>query len=301
LAPLAPLHQPVNLAVVRAAQRRFPTALQIACFDTAFHRTTEWENEAFALPYALYDEGVRRYGFHGLSYEYVLGRLRKLAPEVAAGRVIVAHLGNGASMCAIKGGRSIASTMGFSALDGLPMGTRCGAIDPGVILYLLEQKGMDLPALTRLLYKESGLKGLSGLSHDLRTLDASDEPRAVAAIRYFVSRIRREVGELTAVLGGLDALVFTGGIGANSVSIRAGVCRKLDWLGVAIDDGLNGRTATELTAAGARLRTFFIPTDEEAVIARHTLAALAVQETRDIGVAALSSLCTPAGELRLAM
>ena len=188
LEPLAPLHQPYNVAGIRAAQKRFPGALQVACFDTAFHRTIPWENEVFALPHALYHEGVRRYGFHGLSYEYVTRALEKLAPEAAAGRVVIAHLGNGASMCAVENGRSVASTMGFSTLDGLPMGTRCGALDPGVLLYLMTEKGLDVPALTRLLYRDSGLKGLSGVSHDLRALDASGDPQAAAAIRYFVAQ-----------------------------------------------------------------------------------------------------------------
>ncbi len=275
LEPLAPLHQPYNVAGIRAAQKRFPDALQVACFDTAFHRTIPWENEVFALPHALYREGVRRYGFHGLSYEYVTRALEKLAPEAAAGRVVIAHLGNGASMCAVENGRSVASTMGFSTLDGLPMGTRCGALDPGVLLYLMTEKGLDVPALTRLLYRDSGLKGLSGVSHDLRALDASGDPQAAAAIRYFVAQICREVGALTAQLGGLDALVFTAGIGEHSASVRAAVCERLDWLGLGIDRTLNAGNATEITGPASRIRVFCIPTNEEAVIARYSLGELA--------------------------
>jgi acetate kinase len=275
LEPLAPLHQPYNVAGIRAARKRFPDALQVACFDTAFHRTIPWENEAFALPHALYDEGVRRYGFHGLSYEYVTRALNKLAPEAAAGRVVVAHLGNGASMCAVENGRSVASTMGFSTLDGLPMGTRCGALDPGVLLYLMTERGMDVQALTRLLYRDSGLKGLSGVSHDLRALDASADPQAAAAIRYFVAQICREVGALTAQLGGLDALVFTAGIGEHSASVRAAVCERLDWLGLGIDCTLNTQNAMEITGPGSCVRVFCIPTNEEAVIARYSLGEFA--------------------------
>jgi acetate kinase len=242
-----------------------------------------WENEAFALPRRLYEEGVRRYGFHGLSYEYAAGRLDRIAPEVAAGRVVIAHLGNGASMCAVENGRSVASTMGFSTLDGLPMGTRCGTLDPGVLLYLLTERDMAVPALTHLLYHESGLKGLSGISHDLRALDASGEPQAAAAIGYLVTHIRKELGALTAILGGLDALVFTGGIGENSAAVRAAVCRKLDWLGLAIDPDLNADNATEISALGSCVRVFCIPTDEEAVIARYSLGELAFALAGQVG------------------
>ncbi|MEM6491200.1 MAG: acetate/propionate family kinase, partial [Pseudomonadota bacterium] len=205
LIPLAPLHQPFNLKGVAAAAKAFPDAVQIGCFDTAFHRGHPWVNDVFALPREWYDRGVRRYGFHGLSYEYVCGRLREIAPMHAAGRLVVAHLGNGASMCAIRDGRSVGSTMGFTALDGLPMGTRSGQIDPGVLLYMMQEHGLDADAITSLLYKESGLKGLSGLSHDMRTLEAAGTPEAAEALDYFVFRIRRELGAMTAILGGIDA------------------------------------------------------------------------------------------------
>lgn len=269
LVPLAPLHQPHNLAAIAAAGRRFPAAVQVACFDTAFHRTQPFVNDTFALPRRLYAEGVRRYGFHGLSYEFVSGRLAELAPDLHAGRVIVAHLGNGASMCALRGGRAVGSTMGFTALDGLPMGTRCGQIDPGVLLYLME-RGWDSARITRLLYKESGLLGLSGLSHDMRDLLASPLPEAQEAIEYYVFRIRHEIGALTADLGGLDALVFTGGVGENAAPIRARVLDAMGWLGLATDAAANTAGRTRI-GAGA-VPVLVLPTDEEAVIARHTAA-----------------------------
>ena len=268
LEPFAPLHQPHNLAGIRAAQRAFPDALQIACFDTAFHRNHPFVNDAFALPRALYDEGVRRYGFHGLSYEYVTQKLAILRPELHAGRVIICHLGNGASACAIRDGQSIASTMGFSALDGLPMGTRCGQLDPGVMLYLLQQKKMTPEAIADLLYKQSGLLGLSGLSNDMRVLEASDDPAAKEALDYFVFRIRREIGGLAASLGGLDALIFCGGIGENSRLIRARVCADMEWLGIAIDPARNASNATILSAPLSPVAVMMIPTNEEIVIAR---------------------------------
>lgn len=270
LVPLAPLHQPHNLAGVRAARAAFPQAPQIACFDTAFHRAHPWVNDTFALPNEFYDEGVRRYGFHGLSYEYVSSRLAEIAPDLAAGKVVVAHLGNGASMCAIKNGQSVGSTMGFTALDGLPMGTRCGQLDPGVLLYLMQEKGMDADALTDLLYTRSGLKGLSGLSHDMRVLEASDDPHAARAIDYFVFRIKRELGAMAAVLEGLDALVFTGGIGEKSALIRERVTAGMDWLDLAIDTTRNAANETDISAPASRCRTLVIATDEERVIARHT-------------------------------
>lgn len=275
LAPLAPLHQPHNLAAVAAAQAAFPEALQIGCFDTAFHRGHPWVNDTFALPRRYYDEGVRRYGFHGLSYHFVIGELARCAPEVAAGRVVVAHLGNGASMCAIRNGRSVASTMGFSALDGLPMGTRCGQLDPGVILYLMEREGMTAPQIADLLYRESGLRGLSGLSHDMRTLEASDSPEAAQAIDYFVFRIRRELGAMAAVLGGIDALVFCGGIGENSAALRARVCAEMAWLGIEIDEARNA--GNERDIGTGKVRVTIIPTDEERVIARAVTAALSAR------------------------
>ena len=273
LESLAPLHQPHNLAGVRAAMAAFPGATQIGCFDTAFHRTHPWVNDTFALPREWYDRGVRRYGFHGLSYDYVSGELERTEPALAAGRVVVAHLGNGASMCAIRDGRSVGSTMGFSALDGLPMGTRCGQIDPGVLLYLMDAEGMDARAISDLLYRESGLKGLSGISSDMRTLEQSEDPKAAQAIDYFVFRIRRELGAMAAVLGGLDGLVFCGGIGENSRFIRARVCRDLDWLGIAIDKVANAENRRDIGTGHTRV--LVIPTDEEVVIARAVASALA--------------------------
>lgn len=278
LEPFAPLHQPHNLAGIRAAQRAFPDALQIACFDTAFHRNHPFVNDAFALPRALYDEGVRRYGFHGLSYEYVTQKLVILRPELHAGRVIICHLGNGASACAIRDGQSIASTMGFSALDGLPMGTRCGQLDPGVMLYLLQQKKMTPEAIADLLYKQSGLLGLSGLSNDMRVLEASDDPAAKAALDYFVFRIRREIGGLAASLGGLDALIFCGGIGENSRLIRARVCADMEWLGIAIDPARNASNETILSAPLSPVAVMMIPTNEEIVIARAAIGMMDMQK-----------------------
>lgn len=274
LEPFAPLHQPYNLAGIRSAQRAFPSAQQIACFDTAFHRQHPFVNDVFALPRAYYERGVRRYGFHGLSYDYINGRLAGLRPDLHAGRVIICHLGNGASACAIKAGQSMASTMGFSALDGLPMGTRCGQLDPGVLLYMMEQEGMDAKAIADLLYKQSGLLGLSGLSNDMRELEASDRPEARDAIDYFVFRIRREIGGLAAALGGLDALVFCGGIGENSRLIRQGVCADMGWLGITLDETANAAHATVISAACAPVSVLVLPTNEELVIARAAFAVL---------------------------
>jgi acetate kinase len=271
LSPFAPLHQPHNIAGVRAAMEAFPEAAQIACFDTSFHRGHPFVNDTFALPRRFYEKGVRRYGFHGLSYEYIASTLAEIAPELHAGRVVVAHLGNGASMCALRGGKSVASTMGFSALDGLPMGTRSGQIDPGVILYLLEQEGMSPQAITEMLYKDSGLKGMSGISNDMRDLLASDNPHAGEALDYFTFRIRRELGALAAVLGGLDALVFCGGIGENAAEIRARVCAGMEWIGIDLDDQANGERSgapRQVSAPEGRVKVMVIPTDEEIVIAR---------------------------------
>ena len=263
--PLAPLHQPHNLAGVTAAHDIFPDAIQVACFDTAFHRGHPWVNDSFAIPNALYDEGIRRYGFHGLSYDYVTDVIARDFPELHAGRMIVAHLGNGASMCAIRHGKSVGSTMGFSALDGLPMGTRCGQIDPGVVLYLMEQKGMTSHDVLSLLYKQSGLLGLSGISGDMRTLLQSDTAEAKRAIDYYVFRARREIGALTAVLGGLDGLVFCGGIGENAGVIRKRITEGLEYLGLRI----NGADQTNPREIGCGpTRILVIPTDEERVIAR---------------------------------
>lgn len=262
---LAPLHQPYNLATVDTARGLFPDAVQVGCFDTAFHHGHPWVNDTFALPRQFYDEGVRRYGFHGLSYEYITGTLKKQYPALHKSRVVVAHLGNGASMCAIRGGRSIGSTMGFSALDGLPMGTRCGQVDPGVILYLI-RKGFTEAEITHILYKESGLKGLSGITHDMRTLLASEVPEARMAIDYYVFRIRRELGAMAAVLGGLDALVFCGGVGENAAEIRARVVDGMAFLGLSLDSKANEENAREIGAGEVRI--LVIPTDEERVLAR---------------------------------
>lgn len=268
LVPFAPLHQPHNLSGVRAAQAAFPGAAQVGCFDTAFHRGQPFVNDAFALPRAYYARGVRRYGFHGLSYDYISGHLADTAPALHAGRVIVAHLGNGSSMCGIRAGRSVASSMGFTALDGLPMGTRCGQIDPGVLLYMVDQEGMSPAELGEMLYRRSGLLGLSGVSSDMRSLLASDVPSAREAIDYFTARVRRETGALTAALEGLDALVFTGGIGENAAEIRAEVCAGLGWLGVRIDPAANDASARVISAEGAPVTVMVIPTNEELVIAR---------------------------------
>ena len=269
LVPLAPLHQPHNLSGVRAARLAFPATQQVACFDTSFHRSHPFVADAFALPRSYYEDGIRRYGFHGLSYEYISRRLRALEPTIAAGRVIVAHLGNGASMCAMRDGRSIASTMGFTALDGLPMGTRCGQLDPGVVLYLMSERQMSAEAISDLLYKESGLKGMSGVSHDMRALEASEEASARDAIEYFVARIRREIGGLAATIGCLDALVFTGGIGENAARIRASVLSDMGWIGITLDAEANHRGAYRITSPDSRVPGFVIKTDEERMIAEH--------------------------------
>lgn len=270
LVPLAPLHQPHNVSGIEAAKAAFPGIPQVACFDTAFHRAHPFVNDVFALPRALYDEGVRRYGFHGLSYEYVAGKLAEIAPFHAKGKVIICHLGSGASMCALQNGHSVASTMGFSALDGLPMGTRPGQLDPGVLLYLMDQKGMDAKAISDLLYKESGLKGLSGISNDMRDLEASNDPRAKQAIDYFVFRARREIGAMAAVLGGLDAIVFCGGIGENSRLIRESMLEAMEWLGVELDLDRNRENAEIISSDRSAVRAFIIRTNEELMIARHT-------------------------------
>ena len=268
LSPFAPLHQPHNLAGIRAAMESFPGVPQVACFDTAFHRNHPWVNDTFALPRSFYDEGVRRYGFHGLSYDYVSGELARTAPQLAEGRVVIAHLGNGASMCALQDGRSMASTMGFSALDGLPMGTRSGQLDPGVLLYLMDQRGMSAAEISDLLYKKSGLLGLSGLSNDMRKLEAAGTPDAAQAIDYFVFRAQREVGAMAAALGGIDALVFCGGIGENSRLIRARICERLDWMGIEIDHQRNAANDRVISSEMARTTVMIVPTNEELVIAR---------------------------------
>ena len=274
LVPLAPLHQPHNIAGILAAREAWPHVAQVACFDTAFHRNQPFVNDVYALPRRYYDEGVRRYGFHGLSYEYVIGRLQAISPLHASGRVAVAHLGNGASMCAIRDGLSVASSMGFTALDGLPMGTRCGQLDPGVVLYMMAQKQMDANAIRDLLYTESGLKGLSGVSHDMRELEASDKPEAAQAIEYFVFRIRRELGGMAAVLKGLDAVVFCGGIGEHAWRVRERVLEGMEWIGIELDRFANRDSAQVISSERSRVRVFVIPTDEEVMIARHTIAVL---------------------------
>jgi acetate kinase len=272
LAPFAPLHQPHNLAGIRAAMDAFPDAPQVACFDTAFHRAHPFVNDTFALPRAYYDKGVRRYGFHGLSYAHVTAELARTEPALAAGRVAIAHLGNGASMCGVQEGRSVASTMGFSALDGLPMGTRCGQLDPGVVLYLMTEEGMDAEAISDLLYKRSGLLGMSGISNDMRMLEASDAPEAREAIDYFTFRIRRELGAMAAALGGIDAVVFTGGIGENAAAIREAVCTPMAWLGLTVAPAANAANDRVISEPDAPVKVLVVPTDEEGVIARATRA-----------------------------
>lgn len=271
LEPLAPLHQPHNLAAIRAARAAFPGALQVACFDTAFHRAQPWVADVYAIPRRYYDEGVRRYGFHGLSYEHVARHLAAERPALHAGRVVVAHLGHGASLCAMEGGRARGTTMGLSALDGLPMGTRCGQIDPDVLLYL-PARGMSAAEVEAMLYGESGLKGLSGVGSDMRALLASDAPEAAEAVAHYVFRLRREVGAMAATLGGLDALVFTGGVGENATPIRERVCEGLGFLGVALDRAANEAGAEEIGAGPVAVLR--LPTDEEGVIARAVLAAM---------------------------
>jgi acetate kinase len=271
---LAPLHQPNNLTPIRTLLKSRPGLLQVACFDTAFHHGHSAVADHYAIPERFYAEGVRRYGFHGLSYEYVAKRLREIAPTVAAGRVIVAHLGSGASMCALANGRSVESTMGFTALDGIPMGTRPGQIDPGVLLYLLSEKGMTPTAVQDLLYHDSGLKGLSGISNDMRDLQSNSDPRATLAIDYFVYRIGLNTGMLAAALGGLDAFVFTAGIGENSPTIRTRIAEKLAWLGAALDPAANAAGQSLISRPESRVVLLVVPTDEELMIAQHTLAFL---------------------------
>jgi len=272
LIPLAPLHLPHNLAAIRAVRENQPQLPQVACFDTAFHRTHPQLADLYALPWKYYEAGVRRYGFHGLSYEYVAAALPQVAPEIANRRVIVAHLGNGASLCALRAGKSQDSTMGFSPLDGIPMGTRPGGIDPGVLLYLVGQHGMSPAALEDLLYKESGLLGLSGVSNDMRMLLDSREPRARLAVDYFVHYVAKEIGALAAVLGGLDGLVFTAGIGENSAEIRARIVDASAWMGITLDADTNRRGGPCITTADSAVSAWVVPTNEELMIARHTYA-----------------------------
>ena len=271
---LAPLHQPHNLAPIRSLLASFPALPQVACFDTAFHRSHDQLADHYAIPLRLHEEGIRRYGFHGLSYEYVAKSLPQVAPEIANGRVIVAHLGSGASMCAIRGGQSVESTMGFTALDGLPMGTRTGQIDPGVILYLIAAKGMTAAEVQDFLYRDCGLKGLSGVSNDMRELQNSSDPRAAFAVDYFVYRIALHAGMLAAAMQGLDAFVFTAGIGENSASIRARIAERLEWLGLSIDPVENAQNARRISRPDGRIPVYVVPTDEELMIAQHTLSLL---------------------------
>src|SRR5262249_52959137 len=280
LIPLAPLQQPHNVAAIQAVASMAPALPQVACFDTAFHRTQPSVAQAFALPRHYAEEGVRRFGFHGLSYEYIASTLARDHPQAAAGRTIAAHLGNGASMCAMQGGRSVATTMGFTALDGLMMGTRCGAIDPGGLLHLIDRYGMSTSILQHLLYEESGLLGVSGLSSDMRVLLASSDPCAAEALDLFVYRVRRELGSLAAALGGIDTLVFTGGIGENSASIRARICRDASWLGVALDEDANSRGGPRISRSDSRVQTWVVPTNEELMIAQHTRRVLSAAQAR---------------------
>ncbi|MET3991852.1 acetate kinase [Bradyrhizobium sp. JR7.2] len=271
---LAPLHQPHNLAPIRSLLANFPTLPQVACFDTAFHRTHDAVADHYAIPHQLHAEGVRRYGFHGLSYEYIARTLPGVAPDIAKRRVIVAHLGSGASMCALKDGRSVESTMGFTALDGLPMGTRPGQIDPGVVIYLISEKGMSASNVQNFLYRDCGLKGLSGVSNDMRELEASADPKAKLAVDYFVYRIGLNAGMLAAALQGLDAFVFTAGIGENSANIRARVVEQLGWLGGTLDPVENSRNSRLISRSDSRIPVYVVPTDEELMIAQHTLSLL---------------------------
>ncbi len=274
LVPLAPLHQPNNLAPIRAITERQPRVLQVACFDTAFHRGHPEVADRFAIPEYLHSEGVRRYGFHGLSYEYIAQHLAEVTPGFAKGRIVVAHLGSGASMCAISAGRSLESTMGFTALDGLPMGTRPGQLDAGVVLYLLRQKGMSASAIERLLYNDCGLKGLSGLSNDVRLLLGSSDPRAKLALDCFVYRIALFAGMLAAAMGGIDGFVFTAGIGENAPAVREQVVRRLAWLGFDLDVAANAKHGPLITSQQSRVACYVIPTNEELIIAKHTFRAL---------------------------
>lgn len=274
LVALAPLHQPHNLAPIRSLLANFPTLPQVACFDTAFHRTHDAVADHYAIPHQLHAEGVRRYGFHGLSYEYIARTLPGVAPDIAKRRVIVAHLGSGASMCALKDGRSVESTMGFTALDGLPMGTRPGQIDPGVVIYLISEKGMSASNVQNFLYRDCGLKGLSGVSNDMRELEASADPKAKLAVDYFVYRIGLSAGMLAAALQGLDAFVFTAGIGENSANIRARVVEQLGWLGGTLDPVENSRNSRLISRSDSRIPVYVVPTDEELMIAQHTLSLL---------------------------
>jgi acetate kinase len=280
--PLAPLHQPNNIAPIRTILERQPHLLQVACFDTAFHRNHPAVADMFAIPVALYEEGVRRYGFHGLSYEYIANRLRVVAPEVADGRVVVAHLGSGASMCAISAGKSVESTMSFTALDGLPMGTRPGQLDAGVVLYLIGEKKMSPKTVEHFLYHDCGLKGLSGISNDVRDLLASSDPRAKLTLEYFVYKIALSTATLAAAMNGIDGFVFTAGIGENAPAIREAVVRRLSWLGFELGVHANARGDVKISRKRSRVACYVIPTDEELMIAKHTLRVLRAQTSTHV-------------------
>jgi acetate kinase len=275
LVPLAPLHEPHNLAPIKMAMSLNPDLPQVACFDTAFHRTAPEVEQAFALPYSYYEEGIRRYGFHGLSYEYIASVLPERAPEIASGRIVVAHLGNGCSACAMQGRVSIATTMGFTALDGLPMGTRCGELDAGVVLHLIQQKRMAAEELVNLLYRRSGMLGLSGISSDFRELLASDNPRARFAVDVFCYRVAGHIASLAAALGGLDGVVFTAGVGENAAAVRSAICRACEWLGLELDEAANREHKERISMPNSRVAAYVIKTDENLMIARHARALVA--------------------------
>ncbi len=289
LCPLAPLHEPHNLAAIRAIARLAPSLPQVACFDTSFHHGQPAVAQRFALPHALHEAGVRRYGFHGLSYDYIASALRERAPAIASGRVVAAHLGAGASLCAMRDGKSVDTTMGFTALDGLPMATRCGALDPGVILYLLCERGMDAKSIEELLYQHSGLLGMSGISGDMRELLASKDRHAGEAVDLFVYRIARELGALVATLGGLDGLVFTAGIGEHSPEIRSRVCDRSRWLGIMLDPDANEWGDERISTPESPVSVWAIPTDEEQTIARHTIKVLGMERATAPSSASVTS------------
>ncbi|AWK89670.1 acetate/propionate family kinase [Azospirillum thermophilum] len=286
IVPLAPLHQPHNLAAIGALADVYPELPQVACFDTAFHQSQPWQSQVFAIPRELTQEGVRRYGFHGLSYEYIAHRLPQVAPELADARVLVCHLGSGASLCAMAAGRSVDTTMGFTALDGVPMGTRPGTIDPGVLIYLMRQKGYGADEIEKLLYHKSGMLGVSGISNDMRDLEGSEAPEAAEAVELFCHGVAKQGAALAASMGGLDAVVFTAGVGENSTLVRARVTEKLGWLGVRLDPAANRAKATRISAADSRIPVYVIPTDEEQMIARHTLRVLQAEQAAPVLAAA---------------
>jgi acetate kinase len=278
LVPLAPLHQPYNLAAIEAVNKRMPDVPQAACFDTSFHRGQPQVAQLIPLPLDVRKTGVQRYGFHGLSYEYIASVLPRIAPEIANGRVIVAHLGSGASMCALREGHSVESTLGFTALDGLCMGTRPGALDPGVVLHLFQGLKLSAQEVESLLYKKSGLLGISGISNDIRELLKRTEPEARLAVDYFVYRAAKEIGALAAVLGGVDGLVFTAGIGENSPEIRRRICKASAWLGVELDESANDRHARQISKSTSAVSAWVVPTNEEVMIARHTASLLELSQ-----------------------